>query len=575
MKFYSSTLQKGSKGNEVSEWQRFLNSQGYNLAVDGDFGDKTDAATRQYQSANGLGADGIVGANTWGKAGYSNMNTPTSVPNVGNAPTRPTLSTTAAATPESKPLPNAPTYDTTSWDSTDKGKEALGGYNTAKDAVNNHGSFNYQDYTESDAVKGAGDALNAHNANKPSAYQSQWQTQLDELMGQIMNRDKFSYNMNEDAMYQQYADMYQNQAKLGMENAMGQAAAMTGGYGSSYGQQVGQQTYAQQMQGLNEVGMELYNMALDRYAREGQDLYNQYGLVADRESQDYAKYRDAVADYMNERNYLAGRYDTERGFDYGKYVDDRNMDYALHQDEYGRLIDALNIAKGDYYDGANMHYEEQSNRNNIEGQIFNDKMSLWGVENDEAWKRYQAEEEARREANALLQQGYDNAFREWEANTNNAWNQAEWDEAVRQYEKEEAWRQKEWDAKYGTQGSKPESEPEKETTDNKTVSDAGSMGDGSGVLNSSDRLDWDTVTGAESSSESSGNANYSEEKHTELTREHGGSFYNEVLGDLKDMFKNGDGLDKASAYLQDLWKNSFLTGSEIMTLLNKFRDGKL
>ena len=60
-KYYTTTLQKGSKGNEVKEWQNFLNSQGYNLSVDGDFGDNTYAATVEWQSKNGLGADGIVG----------------------------------------------------------------------------------------------------------------------------------------------------------------------------------------------------------------------------------------------------------------------------------------------------------------------------------------------------------------------------------------------------------------------------------------------------------------------------------------------------------------------------------
>ena len=64
LKYYSSTLEKGSKGDEVKKWQSFLNSQGYNLSVDGDFGDNTYNATTDWQSKNGLGVDGIVGKNT-------------------------------------------------------------------------------------------------------------------------------------------------------------------------------------------------------------------------------------------------------------------------------------------------------------------------------------------------------------------------------------------------------------------------------------------------------------------------------------------------------------------------------
>ena len=454
--YYSSTLQKGSKGDEVKQWQQFLNTQGYNLDVDGIFGGKTYAATTTWQGKNGLDADGIVGEQTWGKAGYSPYSTgstsatgstsnTTKSPNIGNAPTAPTFNTTTTTKPTANPLPNAPTYDTTKWDDTTKGQVALGNYNSAKDAVNNYGNFTYDDYLMGEDAQAAKDALNAHNANKPGAYQSQWQSQLDALMGQIMNRDKFSYDLNGDALYQQYKDKYIQQGKLAMGDAVGQASAMTGGYGNSYAQSVGQQQYQAQLQNLNDIVPQLYQMALDKYNQEGQDLYNQYGLVADRENLDYGRYRDTVSDYLTERDYLQGRYDSERNFDYGQYVDDRNLDYTLHQDGYSKLLDALGIAQSDYYDGANMFQSEQANRNNIAGQEFSDAMSIWGAESDEAWKKYQADEDARQYANSLLQQGYQNEFGAWEANANNAWKQAEWEEAARQYANEEAWRQKEWE----------------------------------------------------------------------------------------------------------------------------------
>ena len=64
-------LKKGSKGNQVKALQRMLHAMGYSLGslnpIDGDFGSKTDSAVRSYQKKNGLTADGIVGAKTWGK----------------------------------------------------------------------------------------------------------------------------------------------------------------------------------------------------------------------------------------------------------------------------------------------------------------------------------------------------------------------------------------------------------------------------------------------------------------------------------------------------------------------------
>lgn len=50
-------LQKGSKGNLVVSWQKFIG-----VTPDGDFGKKTAEATRFWQAQNGLRADGIVGA---------------------------------------------------------------------------------------------------------------------------------------------------------------------------------------------------------------------------------------------------------------------------------------------------------------------------------------------------------------------------------------------------------------------------------------------------------------------------------------------------------------------------------
>ena len=55
------TLKKGSKGEGVKWIQYRLNHFGYGLAVDGDFGSKTLAAVKDFQSKKGLTVDGIVG----------------------------------------------------------------------------------------------------------------------------------------------------------------------------------------------------------------------------------------------------------------------------------------------------------------------------------------------------------------------------------------------------------------------------------------------------------------------------------------------------------------------------------
>jgi peptidoglycan hydrolase-like protein with peptidoglycan-binding domain len=63
-----STIKQGSKGKDVQLAQYELCRSLYlggPADVDGDFGPHTDAAVREYQSANQLTVDGIVGPHTW------------------------------------------------------------------------------------------------------------------------------------------------------------------------------------------------------------------------------------------------------------------------------------------------------------------------------------------------------------------------------------------------------------------------------------------------------------------------------------------------------------------------------
>ena len=269
----------GSKGSDVTELQKLLNQNGYTLDTDGIFGSKTQAAVKDYQQKNNLSVDGIVGKNTWGALTKAQTEAST-------------------ATPE---------------------------------AVDN--SFKYDDYAESDIVKQAQAMLEQQMANKPGEYQSTWQDQLNDIINKINNREAFSYDLNGDALYQQYKDQYTTQGKLASMDTMGQAAALTGGYGSSYGQAVGHQAYQGYLQGLNDKVPELYQLALNQYNQQGEEMYNQAALMAQMESQDYGRYRDQVSDYYTELDRLQSQYNTERDYDYGKWADGRDFSYGQFSDD--------------------------------------------------------------------------------------------------------------------------------------------------------------------------------------------------------------------------------------------------
>ncbi len=64
-----SMVHLGSSGADVTALQKLLNTLGYGLVVDGDFGNGTNSAVINFQSKNGLDADGWVGPLTWSKLG--------------------------------------------------------------------------------------------------------------------------------------------------------------------------------------------------------------------------------------------------------------------------------------------------------------------------------------------------------------------------------------------------------------------------------------------------------------------------------------------------------------------------
>ena len=88
---------------------------------------------------------------------------------------------------------------------------------------------------------------------KPESLDPSYEAALKEAMDRINNREKFSYDLNGDALYQQYKDKYIQQGKMAMQDTMGQAAALTGGYGNSSAATAGNQAEQAQLNNLNDI----------------------------------------------------------------------------------------------------------------------------------------------------------------------------------------------------------------------------------------------------------------------------------------------------------------------------------
>lgn len=304
-----SQLSYGSSGSDVEKLQNYLNQVGdYGLTVDGKYGPKTQEAVKKYQSSNNLTVDGIAGNQTWGS--------------LSDAVTK--LSSSSGST-----------SGTTGGDS----------QNTAQ-AAPDYSKYSYDASTDA-AYQQALAALQQASAAVPT-YKASYDEQLQAIYDKIVNRENFTYDLNQDALYQQYADQYKLMGQQAMMDTMGQAAAMTGGYGNSYASTAGNQAYQAFLQQINDALPEFYGMARDQYNAEGEALYNQYAMLGDMAADEYGKYQDALSQYWQNVSYQKQAADEayDRGYtnwlnSYQMGVDAENTAYSRQQTEYEKLVSLI------------------------------------------------------------------------------------------------------------------------------------------------------------------------------------------------------------------------------------------
>lgn len=207
------------------------------------------------------------------------------------------------------------------------------------------------------------ETIKAPSTSMPSytapSYNPQYDAEIDGLLNKLLNREPFEYNEELDPLYQQYKDMYTKQGQLAMEDTMGQAAALTGGYGSTYSQAVGQQMYNAYLGKVQEMLPEFYDRAYGQYQDEGSNIKDLYNMYVNRDQLDFQRYQQSVANaqaeyeaaaaeakmkYQQEQDRIGNignLYDVISGMDasdYQKFLDNWNMDNTLTQQEYEKWI---------------------------------------------------------------------------------------------------------------------------------------------------------------------------------------------------------------------------------------------
>lgn len=151
-------------------------------------------------------------------------------------------------------------------------------------------------------------------AQQGNEYNSPYGDAINNLVAGIMNRGSFNYNLNEDQLYQQYRDKYLGQARLSMMDTMGQASGLTGGYGSSYGQRVGQQAYDATLQNLNDVVPQLYSQAYGMWNDQGNEMRSNLSMMLNQDNTDYSRWMDSQNLARNDADTAWNKYLNERSY---------------------------------------------------------------------------------------------------------------------------------------------------------------------------------------------------------------------------------------------------------------------
>lgn len=144
-------------------------------------------------------------------------------------------------------------------------------------------------------------------------YEDPYAGQMDELLGQILNREKFSYDYTQDPLYQQYLEQYLREGNRSMQDTLGAVSARTGGLASSWAQTAAQSANDYYASQAADKIPELYQLAYDMYLKDLDGKVQDLGLLQSMSNTQYDRYRDTMSDWQNDRAFAYNKYRDQVG----------------------------------------------------------------------------------------------------------------------------------------------------------------------------------------------------------------------------------------------------------------------
>ena len=208
----------------------------------------------------------------------------------------------------------------------------------------------------------------------------------------IEKNPAFTYDFNTDPLFQAQLAASMRSGQQAMQDTIGQASALTGGYGSSYGQAVGNQAYNSYIQDAYNNLPEYANLALDVY---NSDLNNKYNLLNQYRYGDETEYQRALKDWENQymvaNDQYAKEYENywqEQGFN-----EDSRRWASEFNDSMDRFIESIRQYDNDFnekireYDTDDAFRKERAARSDYEWDTSFDYQKERDAVSDSQWDK--------------------------------------------------------------------------------------------------------------------------------------------------------------------------------------------
>ena len=252
-------------------------------------------------------------------------------------------------------------------------KETQGYKKDANNSIANYSNFVNQGIQTSPATNNFYNQLQKlQNSNKLSGtFNYDNQKGYNKALSNLANQPKFSYDLSKDTLYNQMKDQYQVMGQQAMADTIGQASAMTGGYGNSYATTAGSQAYQGYMQQLNNNIADLYNLALNTHTAETNRLQNVFNAYSNDRRSKNNEWQGNWNVFNNRFSNLANAYGDSRNYDLNSYNTQAN---AMGN------VSNLKQNRADKSETMDYNLWDKTNQN---------KISLYGLR--DTWGQNQAE----------------------------------------------------------------------------------------------------------------------------------------------------------------------------------------